>query len=658
MNKKNEYINAIDEIQASENLKRKTMYKIKEKKQIKFPYKLANAMTIVLVLFGIIFISDSTKITQNIEQQAADSVSMGLPTVDNIDNLIEILKEREDIRDYYKTSFDSLADMKLTNSALAESAMTDTASRKEYSTTNTQVKGIDEADIVKTDGEYIYYISKNKLVIVKAGTDLKIVSEIEYINVENEYINPQEMYIDGNKLIMIVTKGNASRFFGCYDMLYETGTTTKAITYDITKKEKPVVYKEFEIEGSYITSRMANHTMYLIANKYIPYNNEEIKQEDLMQKYTDSTKGENQYIDLAKVGYVKDYPDNSYLNIVAFDTQTKREAEINTILGAGNNVYMNGNNIYVTKTDYSFRTNEESKTIIYKFEINRTKIKYIAEAKVPGSIINQYSMDEYNGNFRIATTKSSKIINNLYILNSNLEQIGKIENIAEGENIYSVRFMGDKGYVVTFKQVDPLFVIDLKEPTQPKMLGELKIPGYSTYMHPYDETHIIGFGQDTQAKGSNVEITGMKMAIFDVTDPTNPQELFSTKIGDIGTYSTILYNPKALLFSKEKNILAFPITINEATKTSSRSNLTFQGAIVYSIDLTNGFTEKGRIAHMEITNGYKDYDYKQEVERIIYIDNDLYTLSPGTIKRTDMNKMTEQNKVTIELKEDKLEIVN
>ena len=178
--------------------------------------------------------------------------------------------------------------------------------------------------------------------------------------------------------------------------------------------------------------------------------------------------------------------------------------------------------------------------------------------------------------------------------------------------------MGEKGYMVTFRMVDPLFAVDLSDPANPKILGELKIPGFSDYLHPYDENHIIGFGRDADMDGFE---TGMKMALFDVTDPTNPKELYATKIGDRGTFSEILHNHRALLFSKEKDIIAFPVA--------------FQGAIIYGLDLERGFSLKGKITHID------------EVDRIIYIGDVLYTTSKGMIKASDMNSLREIKSVAL-----------
>lgn len=202
--------------------------------------------------------------------------------------------------------------------------------------------------------------------------------------------------------------------------------------------------------------------------------------------------------------------------------------------------------------------------------------------------------------------------------------------------------------MVTFVQTDPLFVIDLSNPTNPAVLGELKIPGFSNYLHPYDETHIIGFGQDTTTKnygyGDVIITNGMKMAIFDVSDVSNPKEMYSIKIGDRSTYSELLSNHKALLFSKEKNLLAFPIRIASNT---SNNYYTFQGAIVYNVDLETGFTLKGQISNKDSQNSYFYYDSDKVINRIIYIGNNLITLSPTLVKVTDMTTMEEVDSVEI-----------
>ncbi|MBS3150107.1 beta-propeller domain-containing protein, partial [Candidatus Woesearchaeota archaeon] len=203
------------------------------------------------------------------------------------------------------------------------------------------------------------------------------------------------------------------------------------------------------------------------------------------------------------------------------------------------------------------------RTIIHKFNLDDGNIKYLGKMNAPGTVLNQFSMDEFDGNFRIATTINkwdnfgkNKSKNNIYIFNEDLKLIGSLEDLAPGETIYSARFMGKRGYLVTFKKVDPFFVIDL---------GKLKIPGFSDYLHPYDENHIIGIGKEAvEAKqGDFAWYQGMKLAIFDVSDVNNPVELHKITIGDRGTDSEALHEHKAFLFDREKQLLVIPITLAE-----------------------------------------------------------------------------------------------
>lgn len=242
-----------------------------------------------------------------------------------------------------------------------------------------------------------------------------------------------------------------------------------------------------------------------------------------------------------------------------------------------------------------------------------------------------YFIQRNEDTFRIATTTGNIWVdkttaNSLYVLNDKLEEIGKITDFAKEEKIYSARYVGDKAYVVTFKQTDPLFVIDLSDSKNPQILGELKIPGYSTYLHPYDETHLIGFGYDTKENGTRVTTNGLKMSMFDVSDLSNPKELFKITVGDGKyTYSELTYNHKALLFSKEKNIIAFTLYSSAGEKTNSR-------AVVYEIDFEKGFSLKGEIAN--VTSQYDEI-----VKRIVFVNNTYYTLSESLVKVADMETL-------------------
>jgi uncharacterized secreted protein with C-terminal beta-propeller domain len=307
--------------------------------------------------------------------------------------------------------------------------------------------------------------------------------------------------------------------------------------------------------------------------------------------------------------------------------------------------------------------------------LNSEDIKYVGKADVPGHIINQFSMDEYKDNFRIATTtghawdSETKSTSGIYTLDANLKSLGKVDGIAPGEEIYSTRFVGDRAYMVTFKKVDPFFVIDLADATNPKILGKLKIPGFSDYLHPYDENHIIGFGKDATDAGEDETLMrdldfawyqGIKIAMFDVTDVSNPVEMFKTSIGDRGTSSPLLYDHKALLFDKAKGLMAFPVTVYEIsqklkddpkTPASTYGEAVFQGAYVYNVSLDKGFELKGKITHYTPTevkdkSGYYWYG-TSDIERILYIGENLYTVSQAIVKANLLNGLSDVKSVKL-----------
>ncbi|MDF9408836.1 MAG: Beta propeller domain protein [Pelotomaculum sp. PtaB.Bin013] len=590
----------------------------------------------------------------------------------------------------------------------AKSAVTNNqsvaANDADYSKTNVQVEGVDEADIVKTDGSYIYLVKGQRVIIALAypAGDMKIISTLDFTD---KNFAPNEMYVDDKYLIVIgqtyryrenppgiMPMNETSKKISSliYPPPYQRDTV-KAIIYDIGDKSAVKQVRELELDGRYVSSRKIGEAFYLLANRSIYYYSQK-EIEDPKPFYRDTAAGDA-YVDI-DYSCIKCFPgfmEPNYLIVAGINLDRPDEkADVNTYLGSGENIYASMKNLYVAVTSYQYRILEDSKTgllpepgyvdsnktKVYKFALNDGKLSYTAGGEVPGTILNQFSMDEYNDYFRIATTSgdiwrtgeyTSK--NNVYVLDSGLNVSGKLEDIAPGERIYSVRFVGDRGYMVTFKTVDPFFVIDLKEPGRPQILGALKIPGYSDYLHPYDENHIIGFGKDTielgQKGGNNggtnsmAYYTGMKMAIFDVTDVSNPVEMYKEKIGDRGTDSELLRNHKALLFSKDKNLLAFPVSLMEVKGSEVQDSgfpaygqFVYQGAYVYNIDLASGFTLKGRISHLS-DEDYKKagnywYDSDKNVDRIIYINDVLYTLSGKYIKANSLNDLAEIG--TLEIK--------
>ncbi|MEK6825474.1 MAG: beta-propeller domain-containing protein [Nanoarchaeota archaeon] len=300
------------------------------------------------------------------------------------------------------------------------------------------------------------------------------------------------------------------------------------------------------------------------------------------------------------------------------------------------------------------------KTKIFKIAVKGNDISYRGSGEVPGRVLNQFSMDEFNGRFRIATTTgdvwNGKSLNHLYVLDSDLKIVGSVEDFAPGERIYSARFMGKRAYIVTFKKIDPFYVIDLSN-DQPKVLGYLKIPGYSDYLHPYDENHVIGIGKNARGGGENFAwYQGMKVSLFDVSDVEHPVESAHLDIGDRGTDSPALHDHKAFLFDKQKNLLVLPILLAEVDKSklqgqdldSAYGTSVWQGAYVMHIDLHN-ITVKGKIIHVDDASlkKYKWNDEQFTIKRALTINDVLYTVSGGQIQAHTLENISEVGKVKL-----------
>jgi len=316
-------------------------------------------------------------------------------------------------------------------------------------------------------------------------------------------------------------------------------------------------------------------------------------------------------------------------------------------------------NIRDALNEYDSKIQEDArKTIIHKISIDQDKIEYVAKGTVPGRLLNQFSMDESGDRFRVATTTEYYIqhegmvrSNGVYVLDEQLNIVGGLDNIAYDESIFSSRFMGDRLYLVTFQQIDPFFVIDLSTDT-PKILGELKIPGFSNYLHPYDEDHIIGVGRDTkEMDNGRVQQLGVKIALFNVADVTTPKVVDDYIIGDSSTQSESLHNHKAFFFDKTRNVLSIPISADVESLDDVTSSRMFapdynrwSGFYVFHIDKTDGFESKGTITHSDSDWRY----YGMNNARTFYIDDVLYTASQGFLKMNSFDDLGEINSIKLE----------
>lgn len=553
----------------------------------------------------------------------------------------------------------------------------------DHSTTNIQVAGVDEPDTVKTDGTYIYTISNNTIVIVRAypPSEAGIVARIPFD--QNDSV--QSFFINGDRLIAFTSGYGYPILYGetmKMDIMpgrYWGGGGQMSLTvYDISDRAAPAIIKTIKLSAGFTDARMIDSYIYLVASTstYAIYQN--YNGNETLTIPTITVDGHTTNITPNDIYYV-DVPDlaDTMTHVLSLDLTTLDYTEKSFMLGTSQTLYVSQHNIFLATSHYPTRetfapdtsgTSQSTETtIIHKVAINQSTIDYVAQGEVPGHILNQFAMDEHNDYFRIATTigyyngENYTTTNNVFVLDSHLTRVGSLTNLAHGESIYAVRFLGDRAYLVTFKQIDPLFVIDLSDPTNPSVIGELKIPGYSTYLHPYDADHIIGIGREvdpsidadlvhTPGAVYYTAIQGLKIALFDVTDVTNPIEVQHVTIGDRGTDSPALYDHKAFLFDKDKGLLVIPVnlfeipqktldTLNDSNATAidwTWGENTFQGAYVYHLTLDGGFQLKGRITHRDDTNPQDFMGYwgasNTDITRSLYIGNILYTISQNQIK--------------------------
>lgn len=527
------------------------------------------------------------------------------------------------------------------------------ANTPDFSDTNLQVAGVQEADIVKSDGKYIYALSNEYLYIVSAvDGELTKLSEIARSSSDGNKLQERyafEMYVRDNRLVVLTYYYNYYIMRGGMEPAIEAAPDMHSYIhpfyrgivgveiYDISDRSRPSHLNSFSQSGSYVSSRMIGDVVYLVSNESI-YNEMDKKRPEtyIPMVYRN---GEGTLLDAHDICIAIDpeyyYGSAQYLVVSGIDTGGSGEmVSTKSILGYGSTVYASAENLYVAAHSQQDLGNKSSDaTQLYRFSLDGGNIELEAEGMVPGSIINQFAMDEYDGTFRIVTTVNSytysdgrqgdmvwrsitdnEQYNALYTLNSNLDIIGKIENLAPDERVYSVRFDGEIGYFVTFRQVDPLFAVDLSNPAHPVVLSELKIPGFSEYLHPFADGLLFGLGKDADEESGRVG--SLKLSMFDVSDPSNVSEINKLIISDL-YYSEASYNHKAILIDSEKNIIAFPA--DGKYLIYSYSEMGFQAKAVISL-----------------TQNEKDYYYGYQNMRGLYIGDYLYVISDSSISSYSM----------------------
>jgi len=584
----------------------------------------------------------------------------------------------------------------------------------DYSQTNIQVAGVDEPDIIKNDNRYIYTISGPTLTIIDAypAEEASVVSETGINDTPQDlFVSGNRLVLFSTGTDPSDTRPETSDpYIKAVPPYYRPySPVTHTTIYDISNRGNPKVLKEYTIEGDYIDARMIGSLVYLVTREQIStYGGDPIVVPVLKEGTRTVLQPDVWYFDHPESQY-------TFTTITSLDASSGKEKDAQTyLLGSGNTLYVSEDAIFVSYPRYhpviykgmpqevspglavdvsgsagvssskvavippDFNTLPESEresildslrnaeqdvirrqeadqttTVIHKIGIKDGAITYLAKGEVPGTLDNQFSMDEYKGNLRVATTSSiytpqygQYIYNNVYVLDEKMATIGELTHIAEQETIYSTRFIGDRLYMVTFKRIDPFFVIDLAMPQSPKILGKLKIPGYSDYLHPYDATHIIGIGKETTTNDwGGVSTSGVKLALFDVSDVSNPKQLDKVQIGDAGSDSAALTDHHAFLFDNGKNLLVIPVRAVSSDPGIKGDYYNYQpqiwyGAYVFGLTPETGFTLRGTVQHGSGDSGYYYYGGStSEVKRSLYIGDILYTMSAKQIKANPLGDL-------------------
>lgn len=603
--------------------------------------------------------------------------------------------------------------------AAPESAGADTANGSDsaYGKTNVQVAGVDEPDVMKNDGRYLYSVVNGSVNIYSLlpADNLKLAAAIQARpQADGSGVNANSLFVKGNLLVVF---GNGFQYIpngvkdegetkteeepapsassgsaegsagsgttgkspepapdgsaaapdynpGLYSMPYSYKNETVCAVYDITDKTAPKLLKTFKQDGNFISARLIGGELYILSSYYVDVYATQALDDNCIPRI--SVDGKAAEITAPDIYIAKD-PEPSYLVATGINLDDLNAApNKKAVLGGGSEAYCTKDSLFVSRTVYPqvtqkngaeydvFVSGDRGFTEIYRFTIGGGNVDFDCAGKVEGTVLNQFSMDEYDGYFRIATTEgqwSQNGSSNVFVLDKNLKTVGKVEKIAPGERIYAVRFMGDTGYVVTFEQTDPLFVLNLKDPAAPKITGELKLPGFSSYLHPVADKLLLGIGQNGNDEGT---LPGVKLSLFDVSDPAKPVEADQVII-EGQAYTEAMNNHKAFMLCPEKNLFGLPVMVYPTYDTivgedGSVSSVEVGNAQTESMFYT--FTVKG--SEIVPDNKYKEGAGRAEeysyygISRGTYVGDNLYTLSGSALTSFSMDSGKRLDSLAIE----------
>ena len=572
-----------------------------------------------------------------------------------------------------------------------------------YSTTNVQEPGVDEGDVIKNDGQYLYLLKANSLRIVKADPP-DAMQQVAQLALPP---TADSLYLRDNQLVAL---SNAYGYYGDIHILPlgadmmspsdpDAVNQTTVTLVDITDRASPTVTATLKFDGNIVSSRLVRNKLHLVLATMPPLPDnptpaaiESRSAEEWIPDYQMVKSGSTTGGDVAPwdAFYYPANPNGYGITVVVTVDVDNPDAEFRStaIVADAGTIYASPSALYVTDTEYDINGYWREDTAVHKFDLTGDAATYVASGLVPGHLLNQYSLGEKDGYLRVATTVQAPMVgpfwvddigfigggsvapagggvaaaaegdattadddepatvgqtpgNAVYVLKEGdtagrLDIVGRIEGIKPDETLYAARFVGDRGFLVTFRQIDPLFTLDLSDPTDPKLVGELEVPGFSEYIHLMDDNHLLTIGKDATETGIP---GGVQLSIFDVTDLANPTLVDKRIIGSAGTWSEAETNPKAFNYFAEQDALAIPINIYQyvdGAPSAMRTEPTdgFAGIIVYRVTVQNGFELLGRISTRTENDPY-DYCFycdSATYKRGVFIGDDVYAVSDQVVK--------------------------
>ncbi len=525
------------------------------------------------------------------------------------------------------------------------------------SQTNIQIAGVDEAEVVKTDGKYIYYASNQpdtdgfNYVTITRAVPVSDLSLVKRIKLPSNYGNIQ-LYVANNRLTILANRWNQNYVYSQTPVNVGNGSSTVVVVYDISNPAQPQLSRFYTVNGDLSQSRREGDYLYVLSQNYVSLNTwgpiGMYSREDVttyMDKKFDVDAILPQTIDIKRndssalnVGNKKlpysisrnkvkcseieyllpEKPQNlSFLTLSVIPLTGSGDVTRKVIYGDATQIFMSQESLYIVGNYWkqggnfscppnarcimpAFRSEQNS--LIHRFAIKSGKVSYTYSILTPWIPLSQYALNERDGVLFTANQKDWTTNGvDIFAIDSTGKLLSKLENVWTKERFQAARYIGNRLYLVTFEQIDPLFVIDTTIPKNMKIVGELTMPGYSTYLHPYDDNHLIGIGYDTKAnQWGGTTNAGIKVDLYDVSDITKPKQKYSQVYGWVGSSSDALWNPRALVWDDARKILLLPVQLMDQNQTTYQYNSAWQGLLALKIDKNTGISQEAKITHIDM----------------------------------------------------------